>query len=166
MYLKYIYAIENIIFLSLCRLLTMCLNQLLTVNPALVHGFVLILLKRMIHLMPCYKFSLPTVGHFIYPPPPPPASAFVLWEFLTFQVSGTLESPRPTMLSSGVCLFPFILLTLWVSLLFPPANAWSCSHFPLLLSIPTQAPSSLCLWLFSSLSQVGLKHPHLGPSAC
>jgi hypothetical protein len=46
-------------------------------------------------------------------------------------------------------------------------NTWPWSPFPLPFCSHSQLPPSLCLpWLLSSPSQVGLKHPHLGPSTC
>jgi hypothetical protein len=64
------------------------------------------------------------------------------------------------------CLFTFFLLALGASVLFPhpiPDQVSLPPLCPLSLPGPSLPPH---LWLLSSLSQVGLRHPHLGTSAC
>ena len=83
---------------------------------------------------------------------------FESWESFTSQVSGTLWG----------CLFPFFLLALRASVVFPHPIP---DHVPL---SPPPTPSTLLpgpslpphLWFLFSLSQVGLRCPHLGTSAC
>jgi hypothetical protein len=74
--------------------------------------------------------------------------------------------PPPPPTSQG-CLFAFFLLALRASVLFPPPYlimSSSYPHCPLSHSGPF-LPLPCLLRLLSSLTKVGLRHPHLGPSA-
>jgi hypothetical protein len=89
------------------------------------------------------------------------------WESLIFQVSSTFWGVPPT-----------YILKLPVSILsagpqgfshFPSPNTRSGSPLPSTSPSPSTFPPRSFpphLWLFSSLSQVGLRRPHLGTSAC
>jgi hypothetical protein len=120
------------------------------------------------HLMSCfsaggrlYKFPLPTVGHFIKGPS--------LW------VMGVSHLPGLWYILGGSpnLLFPEVACShsfWWPSVLFPhpildlvPLPTTALPPCPLSLQSPSFLPH---LWLLSSLSQVGLKRPHLGTSAC
>jgi hypothetical protein len=119
------------------------------------------------HLMSClpaggglYKFPLPTSISSKIPP-------FEFWESLTSQISDAFwRSPTQPALSWG-CLFSFFLLALRASVLFPHSIPDQVPFSPLIptspdpVHFPSQVPPSL-----SSLSQVGLSHPHLVTPAC
>ena len=126
--------------------------------------------KLILHLMSCLpdggglrKFPLLTGISSKVP-------LFESWESLTSQVSGTFwEFPLPPI--SWGCLYTFFLLALRASVLFSHPIP---DQVPLSLPLPIPpCPISLPgpsfpphLWLFSSLSQMWLRHPHLGTSAC
>jgi hypothetical protein len=124
------------------------------------------------HLMPLpfywtghYKFPLPTVGHFI--------QSSSLWVLRVSHLTSfwyILESP-PT---SYFLWLPVSILSAGPQGLSPvPPSSLIPDHvlrFPSVYPLsPRSLPSSGLPpypWLLSSPSQVGLRHPHLGPSAC
>ena len=109
------------------------------------------------------SFSLLSDISFMLPP-------FEFWESLTSQVSGTFWRVPPTsyllrllisVLSTGSQSFsPFSSLNTRSGSPLPPTPSMPC-----LLSLP-ELSLPPHLWLPSSPSQVGQRHPHLGISAC
>jgi hypothetical protein len=91
---------------------------------------------------------------------------FESWESLTSQVFGFFWGVFSQPPISWVLLFPFFLLGLRASVLFPYPIPDHVPPQPCPIPFPSQVPPSSTLWLHSSLSQVGLKHLHLDPSAC
>jgi hypothetical protein len=119
----------------------------------------------LLHLTPClpaggglYKFPLPTVSISSKVPPLSPESLSLPRSLVHYG-----GSPQPP-ISCG-CLFPFFLLALRASGLFPHLIPDQVPLFPPLSPCPLSLPgSSLPPQLLSSLSQVGLRCPHLSMS--
>ena len=95
---------------------------------------------------------------------------FESWESLTSQVSGAFWRVPPT---SYFLRLPVSILSAGPQGFSPFPSPNTRSGSPLPLSAPQPCPLSLPgpslpphLWLLSSPSQVGLRHPHLGTSAC
>jgi hypothetical protein len=112
-----------------------------------------------------YKFPLPKVWHSIWCP--------YLWVLRASYLPGLwyiLEgTPPPHLVPLNFSLFSFFLPTLKNFSPFLLPNTGTCSPLCTPTLPPTPFPSRSLpshLWLFSSPSQMGLRHPHLGPSAC
>ena len=107
------------------------------------------------------KFPLPIVGHLSKVP------LFDSWESLTSQVSAAFWRIPPQSPISWGCLFPFFLLTLRASVLFPHPIPDQVPLFPPLLPTPSTfpprslPPSPLVIAFFSLPS--GTEASWLGP---
>ena len=86
------------------------------------------------------------------------------WESLTTQVSGPFYRVPLTSYPQRLPVFILSADPQGFSP-FPPPNTRSCS--PLTTTLLSTFPLNAApMWLLSSTSQEGLRHPHMGPSGC